>query len=196
MVFLVRLTGLEPAHRETLDPKSNASTNFATGAEECLKNSAKVRLKYEKCKKKQKKVQKNLRNREKYITFAPAKSLKGLSTVDFGALDERFSLRSAKPARAVRLRHAPQKQRDSIESLFCVYKYHYIGPYPIHDVVVTAVSAAVSTATITFTTTSQKFFLSFIILYFFTSSIYPSRFSERSEFRSACPLLQRVCTPD
>ena len=28
----VRLTGLEPAHRETLDPKSNASTNFATGA--------------------------------------------------------------------------------------------------------------------------------------------------------------------
>ena len=32
MVFLVRLTGLEPAHRETLDPKSNASTNFATGA--------------------------------------------------------------------------------------------------------------------------------------------------------------------
>ena len=32
LVFLVRLTGLEPAHRETLDPKSNASTNFATGA--------------------------------------------------------------------------------------------------------------------------------------------------------------------
>ena len=54
--FFVRLTGLEPAHRETLDPKSNASTNFATGAEECLKNFAKVRLKYEKCKKKQKKV--------------------------------------------------------------------------------------------------------------------------------------------
>ena len=109
----MRLTGLEPAHRETLDPKSNASTNFATGAEECLKNSAKVRLKYEKCKKKQKKVQKNLRNREKYITFAPAKSLKGLSTVYFGALDERFSLRSAKPARAVRLRHAPQRKRNS-----------------------------------------------------------------------------------
>ena len=30
--FLVRLTGLEPARRETLDPKSNASTNSATGA--------------------------------------------------------------------------------------------------------------------------------------------------------------------
>ena len=59
-----------------------------------------------------------MRNSEKNTTFAPAKSLKGLSTVDFGALDERFSLRSAKPARAVRLRHAPQKQRDSIESLF------------------------------------------------------------------------------
>ena len=28
----VRLTGLEPARREVLDPKSNASTNFATGA--------------------------------------------------------------------------------------------------------------------------------------------------------------------
>ena len=28
----VRLTGLEPAHRKTLDPKSSASTNFATGA--------------------------------------------------------------------------------------------------------------------------------------------------------------------
>lgn len=30
--FVVRLTGLEPARRETLDPKSNASTNSATGA--------------------------------------------------------------------------------------------------------------------------------------------------------------------
>ena len=29
---LVRLTGLEPAHREILDPKSSASTNSATGA--------------------------------------------------------------------------------------------------------------------------------------------------------------------
>ena len=28
----VRLTGLEPARRETLDPKSSASTNSATGA--------------------------------------------------------------------------------------------------------------------------------------------------------------------
>ena len=33
-VFLtVRLTGLEPARRETLDPKSSASTNSATGAD-------------------------------------------------------------------------------------------------------------------------------------------------------------------
>ncbi len=31
-VTSVRLTGLEPAHRKTLDPKSSASTNFATGA--------------------------------------------------------------------------------------------------------------------------------------------------------------------
>ena len=30
--FFVRLTGLEPAHREILDPKSSASTNSATGA--------------------------------------------------------------------------------------------------------------------------------------------------------------------
>ena len=30
--YFVRLTGLEPARRETLDPKSNASTNSATGA--------------------------------------------------------------------------------------------------------------------------------------------------------------------
>ena len=29
---VVRLTGLEPAHRKTPDPKSGASTNFATGA--------------------------------------------------------------------------------------------------------------------------------------------------------------------
>ena len=28
----VRLIGLEPTRRETLDPKSSASTNFATGA--------------------------------------------------------------------------------------------------------------------------------------------------------------------
>ena len=31
-VISVRLTGLEPAHRKTLDPKSSASTNFATDA--------------------------------------------------------------------------------------------------------------------------------------------------------------------
>ena len=30
--FVVRLIGLEPTRRETLDPKSSASTNFATGA--------------------------------------------------------------------------------------------------------------------------------------------------------------------
>ena len=30
--LFVRLTGLEPAHREILDPKSSASTNSATGA--------------------------------------------------------------------------------------------------------------------------------------------------------------------
>ncbi len=32
MPTFVRLTGLEPARRETLDPKSSASTNSATGA--------------------------------------------------------------------------------------------------------------------------------------------------------------------
>ena len=32
LLMLVRLTGLEPAHREILDPKSSASTNSATGA--------------------------------------------------------------------------------------------------------------------------------------------------------------------
>ena len=32
--LLVRLTGLEPARRETPDPKSGASTNSATGAKE------------------------------------------------------------------------------------------------------------------------------------------------------------------
>ena len=31
---IVRLTGLEPARRETPDPKSGASTNSATGAKE------------------------------------------------------------------------------------------------------------------------------------------------------------------
>ena len=31
-ISFVRLTGLEPARRETLDPKSSASTNSATGA--------------------------------------------------------------------------------------------------------------------------------------------------------------------
>ena len=37
--YFVRLTGLEPARRGTLDPKSSASTNSATGA----KVGAKVR---------------------------------------------------------------------------------------------------------------------------------------------------------
>ena len=32
LIYKVRLTGLEPARRETLDPKSSASTNSATGA--------------------------------------------------------------------------------------------------------------------------------------------------------------------
>ena len=32
-ILVVRLTGLEPARRETPDPKSDASTNSATGAE-------------------------------------------------------------------------------------------------------------------------------------------------------------------
>ena len=32
LILSVRLTGLEPARRETLDPKSSASTNSATGA--------------------------------------------------------------------------------------------------------------------------------------------------------------------
>ena len=31
-ICTVRLIGLEPTRRETLDPKSSASTNFATGA--------------------------------------------------------------------------------------------------------------------------------------------------------------------
>lgn len=31
-IAVVRLIGLEPTRRETLDPKSSASTNFATGA--------------------------------------------------------------------------------------------------------------------------------------------------------------------
>ena len=61
--FFVRLTGLEPAHRETLDPKSNASTNFATGATFFSKCCAKVRLNCEKCKKNNKKMIATLRNK-------------------------------------------------------------------------------------------------------------------------------------
>ena len=37
---LVRLIGLEPTRRETPDPKSGASTNFATGAD----SGAKIQL--------------------------------------------------------------------------------------------------------------------------------------------------------
>ena len=40
-LFFVRLTGLEPAHRKTLDPKSSASTNFATGAKNECKGTKK-----------------------------------------------------------------------------------------------------------------------------------------------------------
>lgn len=36
-IFLVRLTGLEPARCEALDPKSNVSTNSTTGAGICGK---------------------------------------------------------------------------------------------------------------------------------------------------------------
>ena len=79
----------------------------------------------------QKKMQKNLRNREKYITFAPAKPQKVCPLLVFGALDERFSLRSAKPARAVRLRHAPHK--NSVESfdstLFFLPLFFFGGGY-------------------------------------------------------------------
>ena len=39
--YFVRLTGLEPAHRKTLDPKSSASTNFATGAKNGCKGTKK-----------------------------------------------------------------------------------------------------------------------------------------------------------
>ena len=31
-MLLVRVTGIEPARRKTLDPKSSASANFATSA--------------------------------------------------------------------------------------------------------------------------------------------------------------------
>ena len=39
-VCFVRLTGLEPARRETPDPKSGASTNSATGAKSSGKSTA------------------------------------------------------------------------------------------------------------------------------------------------------------
>ena len=49
-----------------------------------------------------------------FSNFAPAKSQIGIHWTaeqnNHGVLDERFSLRSAKPARAVRLRHAPPKR--------------------------------------------------------------------------------------
>ena len=45
------------------------------------------------------------------------------------------------------------------------------GPQPIHDVVVSAVAAAVMAATIIFNSTSQKLFL-FIRFYFFVNNNY------------------------
>ena len=39
-IIVVRLTGLEPAHREILDPKSSASTNSATSAKQALSSFA------------------------------------------------------------------------------------------------------------------------------------------------------------
>ena len=49
--FSVRLTGLEPARRETLDPKSSASTNSATGASS-LRRFCRLRMqRYDKKKK-------------------------------------------------------------------------------------------------------------------------------------------------
>ena len=39
---LVRLTGLEPALRKQLDPKSSASTNSATGAKSDCKVNKKI----------------------------------------------------------------------------------------------------------------------------------------------------------
>lgn len=38
----VRLTGLEPAQRKLLDPKSSASTNSATGAGSVCKSTNKI----------------------------------------------------------------------------------------------------------------------------------------------------------
>ncbi len=37
--LIVRLIGLEPTRRKTLDPKSSASTNFATSAYKCKGNT-------------------------------------------------------------------------------------------------------------------------------------------------------------
>ena len=59
---------------------------------------------------------------------------------------------------------APISLTSYAKRITSILTHLYIGPYPIHDVVVTAVSAAVSAATITFTTICQKFFLSFITL--------------------------------
>ena len=56
---------------------------------------------------------------------------------------------------------APISLTPYAKRITSILTHLYIGPYPIHDVVVTAVSAAVSAATITFATTSQNF-LSFI----------------------------------
>lgn len=45
-----------------------------------------------------------------------------------GALDERFSLWSAKPAKAVRLRHAPHKNSvESLDSTLIFYLCFFLG---------------------------------------------------------------------
>lgn len=119
----MRLTGLEPAHRKTLDPKSSASTNFATGAS-LYKSGAKLQKKNDKMKGMEFFLfffKKSLCYSEKSCTFASHLKNKcfrsSFSTEDIdGALDERFSLWSAKPAKAVRLRHAPLNIESCLES--------------------------------------------------------------------------------
>ena len=127
--FFVRLIGLEPTRPEPLDPKSSASTNFATGASDQRIASAKVQKKYEIQKffiLFVKKTSKHLVVTKKSSTFAShlknkctasSEERKTKDTI-YGALDERFSLWSAKPAKAVRLRHAPLKHLNTIEDFF------------------------------------------------------------------------------
>ena len=44
ILLLVRLKGLEPSRLESLDPKSSASTNSATGAAVCHLTGAKIQF--------------------------------------------------------------------------------------------------------------------------------------------------------